>query len=331
MTAEHPFAQYIRILGKGRQGSRSLSQDEARAAMQMILRGDVEPLQLGAFLTLERMKEETPEELAGFVQAVQASLPLPDPRPEVMLDWSSYAGKRRQLPWFLLSALLLAANGVKVFMHGADGPGERVYTPDALRTLGLEPSKTMADAAARLNERGFAFMDLSDLCPRLDEIMRLRPLLGLRSPVHTLARMMNPFRAPVLLQGIFHPGYRDIHQHAAAILGQPHVAVLKGEGGEIERNPDSACLVKRVDEGVLSEEEWPAMFPARHMKDESMAVERLAAVWRGEVGDEYGEAAVVGTAAIALRALGRAGSIANAEQMAAEMWKARVPARLNAA
>ena len=82
---------------------------------------------------------------------------------------------------------------------------------------------------------------------------------------------------------------------------------------------------------MLSEEEWPAMFPARHMKDESMAVERLAAVWRGEVGDEYGEAAVVGTAAIALRALGRAGSIANAEQMAAEMWKARVPARLNAA
>lgn len=62
----------------------------------------VEPEQLGAFLMLLRIKEETPAEVAGFVRAAKRRFTLPEPKPVVDLDWSSYAGKRRQLPWFLL-------------------------------------------------------------------------------------------------------------------------------------------------------------------------------------------------------------------------------------
>ena len=71
MATEHAFAPYVRALGKGKRGSRSLSQDEARDAMSMILHQQVEPEQLGAFLMLLRLKEETPGELAGFVEAVR--------------------------------------------------------------------------------------------------------------------------------------------------------------------------------------------------------------------------------------------------------------------
>ncbi|MBR9883045.1 MAG: glycosyl transferase, partial [Oceanospirillales bacterium] len=49
MAQEHPFAQYVRILGKGKKGSRSLTRDEARDAMGMILDGGIRPEQLGAF------------------------------------------------------------------------------------------------------------------------------------------------------------------------------------------------------------------------------------------------------------------------------------------
>ena len=47
---QHPFAQYIRTLGRGKHGSRSLSQDEAFEAMNMIMEGHVEPEQLGAVI-----------------------------------------------------------------------------------------------------------------------------------------------------------------------------------------------------------------------------------------------------------------------------------------
>ena len=58
MSFEHPFAQYVRILGKGKRGSRDLTQEEAYAAMCMILADQVRAEQLGAFLMLLRHKEE---------------------------------------------------------------------------------------------------------------------------------------------------------------------------------------------------------------------------------------------------------------------------------
>lgn len=332
MSEEHPFAAYIRILGKGRSGSRSLTRDEAYQAMRMILAGEVEPVQLGAFLMLLRVKEESPEELAGFVLAARETMPLPENAPAVQLDWSSYAGKRRQLPWFLLSALLLASHGINVFMHAAGGRKDnRVYTPETLALLGISPSNSLPEAAAQIRNRHFAFMPLEALSPMLYQIMELRPMLGLRSPVNTLARMLNPLRAPVAMQGIFHPAYRDMHQLAAQLLQQPHLAVLKGEGGEIERNPDSPCLVKSVHNGVLSEEEWPALFSNRHMKDESMDTRRLPALWNGDIEDEYGLAAITGTTAIALKAMGMADTQEAAQVMAEELWKRRPSTWLKAA
>jgi len=321
---EHPFAEYVRILGKGKNGSRPLTQDEAFEAMRLILNEEMEPVQLGAFLMLMRVKEESPEELAGFIRATRDWISIPDDAPQVDLDWSSYAGKRRHLPWFILSTLLLAENGTTVFMHGASGhTNGRIYTKDVLAELGIEPCTSIAEACERMRTEHFAYLDIEFLCPRLHEIIELRPLLGLRSPVHTLARSINPFNAPFVMQGIFHPGYRPVHQEAAQLLNESNVAVIKGEGGEIERDPDSPCLVQRVHQGELVEEEWPALFERRHMKDATLDIRRLAQLWRGEIDDEYGAAATVSTAAIALQLMGKADTPEQALTLARDMWEDR--------
>ncbi|MDD3448683.1 MAG: glycosyl transferase family protein [Gammaproteobacteria bacterium] len=320
---EHPFAQYVRILGKGRNGSRSLSREEAETAMRLILRDEVEPVQLGAFLMLMRVKEESPEEVAGFVRAARADM-APPAGLEADLDWSSYAGKRRHLPWFLLSTLLLAENGVRVFMHGASGhTAGRIYTQDVLATLGLRFATSWDEVAEDLEARNFAYFPLEHMCPKLHEIIQLRPLLGLRSPVHTLARLLNPLDAPCVMQGIFHPGYRPVHQEAALLLEQPHLAVIKGEGGEIEVNPDMACLVQSVHDGALVDEEWPPLFPQRHVKQAELDVGHLAALWNGALQDEYAEGAVIATAAVTLQMMGRADDREAAIALARRMWQQR--------
>lgn len=320
----HPFAQYIQFLGKGRRGARDLSQEEAEQSMSMILAGQVEPVQLGAFLMLMRVKEETATEVAGFALASRKSLNVPQDFPSVDLDWASYAGKRRQLPWFILSALLLASHGVRVLMHGMEMKvADRVYTPAALGALGIAPTASFAQAAEQLQQRNFAFLALTAMNPLLQELIDLRDTMGLRSPVHTVVRMLNPGRAPTSLMGIFHPGYDETHQGAAQQMGDISLAVFKGEGGEAERNPDSDCTVRLLLNGAPSEEKWPALFPTRHMKDEAMDVSRLGKLWRGEIDDEYGQAAAVSTAAIALRAMGRAGNPQEAMRLAEEMWRSR--------
>jgi anthranilate phosphoribosyltransferase len=321
---EHPFAETIRILGKGKKGSRSLTQEEAYHAMKMILADEVLPEQLGAFLMLMRVKEETPEELAGFVLAARESCQLAGDSALVDLDWATYAGKRRHLPWFLLSALLLVENGTKVFMHGSPGPSaSRLYTQDMLVYLGLDVATTVEQAKKQLIDQHFSYLSLEHICPKLHEIIELRPILGLRSPVHTLVRLLNPFNAQYSIQGIFHPSYRSVHQQAAVLLRQPHAAVLKGESGETERNPDMDCLVQSVDNGKLLDETWPALFTHRHVRPESLEPEQLALVWQGNIQDKFAEGSVIGTAAVALKLLGKAENQEQAQQLATDFWLQR--------
>lgn len=325
MQTEHPFAQYVRILGKGHHGSRNFTQDEAREVMRMILANEVTPEQLGAVLMLMRVKEETPEEVAGFVQAIRETLTLPEQLPAVQLDWSSYAGKRRHLPWFILAALLLAENGITIFMHGASGhTAGRIYTKDVLALLGIQTSQSLKQSVEQLEKENFSYLDIEHLSPKLHQLIELRPFLGLRSPVHTVARMINPFNAPYLVTGIHHPGYHPTHQLAARLLGQPHTAVVKGEGGEIERNPDMTCLVKTLHGEIMKDENWPAMFARRHVKPKELKPRDLAAVWQDDQNEnEYGLAAVIGTTAIILKLMEKADSMDDAEILAREMWEKR--------
>jgi len=326
---EHPFAEFIKILGKGKKGSRPLSQDEAYRAMKMILADEVLPIQLGAFLMLMRVKEETSEELAGFVLAARESFAF-KPSIQVDLDWSSYAGKRRHLPWFILSTLLLAENDIKVFMHGAGGHTQgRVYTEKVLHCLGLAPAQSLLEAERQLIQQNFSYLSLQHICKPLFDMINLRPTMGLRSPVHTLVRLLNPMQATHTLQGIFHPSYRQVHQKAALLLGDCNMAVLKGEGGETERNPDVECLVQSVQDGVLMDEIWPEQFSRRHMKADNLEPQQLVDVWQGQREDEFAEATVIGTAAVALKLLGKADCQESAHALACDYWQRRNRQRLS--
>ncbi len=326
---EHPFAEYVRILGKGKKGSRSLTEEEATSAMAMILNNEVEDLQLGAFLMLLRVKEESPEELSGFVKAAKANMSPPE-HLKVDLDWSSYAGKRRHLPWYLFSVICLAQNGMKIFMHGASGhTADRIYTEDTLRDLGLPVSLNWQEAEESLNSNNFCYTPLSSLSPRLADMINMRPILGLRSPVHSLSRLINPLNAETVLQGIFHPAYSSMHQKAGMLLNYKRVAVIKGEGGEIERNPDNDLNVLSSTSGELNEENWPKMFDRRHVKPNSMSINHMRAVWNGEATDEYAEGAIIGTIAIALKTTNKSKNQEDAIATAKEYWNSRDKNYLN--
>ncbi len=323
MQEEHPFAPYIRILGKGKRGSRGFTVDEAYEAMTMVLQDKVTAEQLGAFLMLLRVKEETAEEVAGFVRAIRDFINSKESN-VADLDWSSYAGKRRHSPWYVLSALLLAENDIKVCMHGAEGhTAGRIYTSDALKPMGIKTCASIEEAKQQIEQTNFSYMPLEAISPRLKDIIELRPFLGLRSPIHTVGRMINPLNAPYSIQAIFHPGYQKVHQEAEQILGEADIAVFKGEAGEVERNPDTECTVSSVINKEMSDEVWPPLFDKRHMKEEIIDPNRLGAIWRGEETDEYAEAAITSTAAIALRLMGKASSPDEAIQQAQAMWQKR--------
>ena len=234
------------------------------------------------------------------------------------------------MPWFLLSALALAGAGFKVFMHGGEGhtPG-RIYTSEALRALGLAPAANLLDAAEQIEARNFAYLTLDKLSPKLERMLGLRPILGLRSPVHSFCRPLNPLAAPAVLQGVFHPGYMTLHRDAARLLGEARVNVFRGEGGEVERRPNKPCEVLTLRDGETGEERWPALLDdPRGEADAEMDLSRLGAFWRGEIEDSYAQAAVTGTLAIALDCLGAA-ETNQAQAKAETIWRERERGRFS--
>lgn len=325
-NVSHPFARFVAILGRGKTKQRHLTFEEAHESMGMILDGEVLPEQIGAFLMLLRLKEEAPEEIAGFAQATRDRLKLPAALPRVDLDWSSYAGKRIQLPWFLLSVMTLVSQGTRVVMHGTEGHTVgRLYTRGMIEMLGFPIADSLDEAAAQVEKSGFAYVPLEVMSPVLRHLIELRPIFGLRSPVHSFTRMINPFGAPAMMQGIFHRGFMDIHSGAARILNQPRAAVFRGEGGEIERRPNKPTQVWTTHgsaEPIV--EAWPALLDDAHQPvDEEMDPERLLSVWSGDEEDAYARTSVTGTLAVTLRMMGRAESMEKAEALANEMWDAR--------
>lgn len=323
-ATEHAFAQYIRILGKGKTGTRSLTFDEAHQAFGMILRGEALDLQTGAFLMLLRVKAESVDEMAGFVQACRDQFDLPQLTQPVHVDWSSYAGKRKHYPWFVLAALTLAHHGINVVMHGASGhTAHRLYTEQALASLGITPCVQLDEIDQHLAQRHFAFVPLPLLSPRLAELMAYRAVLGVRSPVHSLVRLLNPFDADATLQAIFHPAYRPIHQQTALRLGYQNSMVIKGEGGEFERNPDARTLLCGVRDGNAYELELPKLNDQRSEAELAFDQLTLTDVWQGRVKHPYAEQAITETLAIVLLTLKRANDYPDALQLAQHMWHDR--------
>jgi anthranilate phosphoribosyltransferase len=317
------FAHYLAALGRGPGRSRALTRNEAREAFSQVLAGRTDPHQVGAFLMLLRYRGEDADEIAGLVEAAQAALPT---LPSAHLDWPSYgAGRTRGLPLFLLAALALGQSGLRVLMHGSNAFGSAVAVTDGLAALGLRPSRDVEDAAATLNAIGFAYLPIDVLSPEIARLLALRRLLGLRSPVNTVARLLDPARAPAGVCGVFHPAYVDVHLGAAERLGRPRLLVLKGGGGEVERSPTKAGYAFLWDVGQGRSE---FLLPATHCADTDRVgalPSRLAKIWLGEVTPAISIGTIHATIALGLLAHSRTTDWNAALDDARYIWSARTP------
>lgn len=291
------LAKHVATLGRGPGRSRSLTEGEASEAMLMMLDGAA-PEAVGALLMLLRMKGETAEEVAGLARAAQAALPA---TLTADLDWPCYAaGRTRGMPWFLLSARLVAQAGYRVVLHGYNGADApvRAHLPAA------GPDVT--------------YLPLEELHPALFRLLALRPVLGLRSCINTVCRMLNPSRAPASVQGVFHPSYRLLQADAAARLGWQNLTVIKGGGGEFERLPGKAVEGFGLRGGIPFDGVFPALTSPVRLAEVAPGI-TPAQLWSGTARDPVAREIVIGTAALALDTLGHA----EAEATARALWADR--------
>jgi anthranilate phosphoribosyltransferase len=189
-----------------------------------------------------------------------------------------------------------------------------------LGLLGIPLCRNWQAVGEALEQHNIAFIPLGDWAPQLQRMIDLRNTLGLRSPIHSLARILNPLGARCGLQSIFHPGYQAVHRDASGLLGD-HAIVVKGDGGEVEINPDTISHLYGTTHGQPWDEEWPALSDRRHVKPATLDPNHLVAIWRGDLEDSYPQLALISTMALALRGLGM--PRAEAFERAERYWASR--------
>ncbi len=323
-SLETRFVSFVATLGRGPGRSRALTRDEAYEAFGMVLRGEPDPHQVGAFLMLLRFRGEEADEIAGMVQAAREDAGAGAIGAD--LDWPSYgAGRTRGAPWFLLAALALARAGVRVLMHGDNDFSSGIAVEDGMAALGLRPAEGLTAARTSLRDDRFAYVPLRALSPPMHRLLDMRRLFGLRSPVNTVARLLNPAEAPAGVDGVFHPPYINVHLGVAERMARPRLLVLKGGGGEAERVPLKPATASVWDASSgRTEMALAAVEGLRPHPPAGDTPALLAAVWSGEITPESPLATVQATIGLALLALGRAETPARAMADAAVIWSQRL-------
>lgn len=335
------FASYLKIIGRGKNAGKTLSEQQAYEAMSLLLCGSVAPEQRGAFLMLLRVREETEAELAGFLRACRDANQWQfcwqdsggqdsgwqdsgwkDSESRPHLDIGCYAGKRRHLPWMLLALLVLAGQGYRVFLHGSCEPdSQRLYMDEVWRYFGWETANNAAQAEAQLNQYGICYAPLQRINPALHELIQLRALLGLRSCASSLARMLNPAQAKHSVHGVFHRKFDERHVQVAGRLNDESVFCFRGDGGEAEVNPERDCALWFRRNGVVEHKVLPALLDKCQVKPSALSPELLVQVWQGKA-NTYGDAAVVGSLAVFLSVLHH-GAPVDMLGRAKEIWQNR--------
>ena len=243
-TSISPFsaARFIKEIGRGKEGARSLSRADAELLYGAMLRREVSDLELGAILLAMRIKGESIDEIAGFMAAAEASFelleaPIGGPMPVLI---PSYNGARKMPNLTPLLAMLLVREGVPVLVHGVPQDPGRVTSAEIFTALGWPLAGSPQQAQAQLNGATPVFIPIEILAPQMAGLLACRRILGVRSSTHTLVKILQPFRQPALrLSSYTHPEYLEMlgeYFTTAAPLDRGDAFLMRGTEGETVAN-----------------------------------------------------------------------------------------------
>jgi len=255
------YGQYIKEIGRGAEGARDLSQDDAQHLYAAMLDGGVPDLELGAIILGMRVKGESLDEMLGFLAAAdertnRLEMPHGRVRPVVL---PTYNGGRKEANLTPLLALLLQRFGVPVLVHGLLEGFGRITSALIFRELGVMPMASTTQAQSMLEEKGLAFLPLSALCPGIHNLLALRSRMGVRNSAHSLVKLLNPFHGDaVLVAPATHPDFIELMRNILIARGQIGL-LLRGTEGEPFANPKRRPRLEFIHDGEVD-----PLFEAEH-------------------------------------------------------------------
>ncbi|MCM0593236.1 MAG: anthranilate phosphoribosyltransferase family protein [Gloeotrichia echinulata DVL01] len=244
------FREFLQKVGSGNHTTKDLTRKEAATATKMMLLGEATPAQIGAFLIAHRIKRPTGEELAGMLDAYDELgpklLPIASGRPVIVFG-IPYDGRTRTAPISPVTALLLAAAGQPVVMHGGDRLPTKYGLPlvEIWQGLGVDwTSLPLANTQQVFAQTGIGFVYTPQHFPLTQTIWQYRDQLGKRPPLATMELIWCPYAGDAhIIAGFVHPPTEGMFQTALALRGMTKLTTVKGLEGSCDLPRDRTAII----------------------------------------------------------------------------------------
>jgi len=208
-----------------------LTQDQAAAALAVIMDGEASDEQISALLLGLREKGETVDELAGLAETMRSLATVVRPQRTDLLDTCGTGGGRRTFNISTTAALIAAAAGCAVAKHGNRTATGLSGSADVLEALGAALDLTPQDEARLIDEVGFGFIFAPAHHAATRYVVPVRKALGVPTIFNLLGPLTNPAGASRQLIGVPQPDSIDLVAGALSRLGTEHALVVSSEDG----------------------------------------------------------------------------------------------------
>lgn len=217
--------EYITKVVEGK----DLTEEEARAAMEIMLSGEASQAQIGSFLTALRMKGETLEELVGLASVLRDKADTISPKVANYVDLVGTGGDRTfTFNISTTSSFVVAAAGLPVAKHGNRSISSKSGAGDVLEALGVNIMAEPALVEKCVEEAGIGFMFAQLFNKSMKYVGQARKDMGIRTVFNILGPLANPSRAKNMVVGVYDPKLTEIIAQAMSRLGVENAFVVSG-------------------------------------------------------------------------------------------------------
>ncbi|WP_027417495.1 anthranilate phosphoribosyltransferase [Aneurinibacillus terranovensis] len=232
----------------------SLTREEASLAMRLIMEGEATPLQIASFLTALRMKNETVEEMVGFVQTMRNKAASIDTSRDYLLDTCGTGGDGGiSFNVSTASAIVAAAGGVRIAKHGNRAVSSKSGSADVLEALGVSITLTPEEATRCLEETNLCFLFAPQYHQAMKHAVEPRKQIGFRTVFNLLGPLTNPAGADRQLIGIYDHNLGHKVAEVLAEMGVKRALVVTGEDGLDEISISGPTHVVELDHGTIAD------------------------------------------------------------------------------
>ncbi|MEI6513459.1 MAG: anthranilate phosphoribosyltransferase [bacterium] len=321
MTIQESFAHII--------GGNNLTSAEAESVMGEIVDGLATAAQIGFLLGILRIKGETAEEIAGFVQAMRDRVvPVHAKSPDLVDTCGTGGDKLQTFNLSTASAFVAAAAGVPIAKHGNRAMSSKCGSADVLEALGVNLERTPEQIADSIDKIGIGFMFAPKHHPALKYAAAPRREIGVRTFFNLVGPMTNPAQAKRQFMGVY--DYRFVRLAADVLnqLGCEKAVVAFGIDGIDEMSPIGQTLMVCLDNGHITEQSIePEEFGIKRVQISEIAAgqtpDENAVMLRNSLREESSpcQRAIVLNAAAAIWVGGKTPNLQDAVQISLETLK----------